>query len=146
MSAGKGNPVSQHTTARLARIAASTAILVGAVLSAPVVGAQPASRSGGEQCFFRSNINGFIAPNDHTVYIRVGVRDIYRLDLMSDCTGLSFRQGIGLESTPGDPQICSAIQATIVYRDTGIPNRCPVSAIHKLTPAEIAALPKRDLP
>jgi hypothetical protein len=127
------------------RLAASAAILAGAVLSASAVSAQPPARSD-NQCFYTRNINGFQASDDHTVYIRVGVRDIYRLDLMTDCTGLTFRQGIGLESTPGDPWICSPIQATVVYRDTGIHNRCPVSNIHKLTPAEVAALPKRDLP
>lgn len=128
------------------RLAASAAILTGAILSGPVVvNAQPPAKSA-NQCFYTRNINGFQASDDHTLYIRVGVRDIYRLDLMTDCQGLTFRQGIGLESTPGDPWICSAIQATVVYRDTGIRNRCPVSNIHKLTPDEIAALPKRDLP
>jgi hypothetical protein len=138
--------MSPHAINPSLRLAASAAILAGAVLSAPVVSAQPSQSHGGGQCFYTRNINGFQAPNDHTVYIRVGVSDIYRLDLMTDCTGLSFRQGFGLESTPGDPWICSAIQATVVFRDTGIRNRCPVSAIHKLTPAEIAALPKRYLP
>jgi hypothetical protein len=127
------------------RLAASAALLAGTVLSAPVVNAQPPAKSD-NQCFYTRNINGFHATDDRTLYIRVGVRDIYRLDLMNDCTSLTFRQGIGLESTPGDPWICSAIQATVVYRDTGMRNRCPVSNIHKLTPSEIAALPKRDLP
>jgi hypothetical protein len=135
-----------HMTNRGVRLAASAAILAGAVLSAPVVSAQPGQNHSGNQCFYTRNINGFHAPNDHTLYVRVGVNDIYRLDLMTDCTGLTFRQGIGLESTPGDPWICSAIQATVVYRDTGIRNICPVNSIHKLTPAEITALPKRDLP
>jgi len=139
--------MSRNITTKAIGLAASAAILVGAGLSAPVVSAQPAADSShGNQCFLRSNINGFQAPDDRTVYIRVGVRDIYRLSLMVDCTSLTFRQGIGLESTPGDPWICSPIQATVVYRDTGINSRCPVSDIHKLTPAEIAALPKRDLP
>ena len=139
--------MSQNITTKAIGLAASAAVLAGAGLSAPVVSAQPAAGSShGNQCFLRSNINGFQAPDDRTVYIRVGVNDIYRLSLMVDCTSLSFRQGIGLESTPGDPWICSPIQATVVYRDVGIRNRCPVSDIHKLTPDEIAALPKRDLP
>ena len=139
--------MSRNIITKAIGLAASAAVLAGAVFSAPVVSAQPAAADSGHgnQCFLRSNINGFQAPDDHTVYIRVGVNDIYRLSLMVDCTSLSFRQGIGLESTPGDPWICSPIQATVVYRDTGIRNRCPVSDIHKLTPAEIAALPKRDL-
>jgi hypothetical protein len=140
--------MSRNITSKAIGLAASAAVLAGAVFSAQDVSAQPAAADSGHgnQCFYTRNINGFQAPDDRTVYIRVGVNDIYRLSLMVDCIGLSFRQGIGLESTPGDPWICSAIQATVVYRDTGISNRCPVSGIHKLTPAEIAALPKRDLP
>jgi hypothetical protein len=137
--------MSQSKTNLAVRLAASAAVLISAVLPAAVVSAQPAP-SRGEQCFYTRNINGFRAPDNRTVYVRVGVSDIYRLDLMNDCTGLTFRQGIGLESTPGDPWICSAIQATVVYRDVGIRNVCPVSNIHKLTPAEVAAMPKRDMP
>ena len=135
----------QSKTNMAVRLTASAAVLISAVLPAAAASAQPAP-SRGEQCFYTHNINGFRASDDRTLYVRVGVNDIYRLDLMNDCTGLTFRQGIGLESTPGDPWICSAIQATVVYRDLGIRNRCPVSNMHKLTPAEIAAMPKRDIP
>jgi hypothetical protein len=125
-----------------ALIACAAAAVVG--LSAAPAAAQPGARQ--DQCFLSSNINGFHAPDDHTVYIRVGVNDIYRLDLMGHCADLTFRQGFGLESTPGDPWICQPIQAEIVYRETGIPMRCPVTGIHRLTPAELAALPKGDRP
>ena len=52
-------------------------------------------------CFWAHDVNGFNAPDEKTVYIRVGVNAIYRLDLMYDCTGLTFRQDIGLERQPG---------------------------------------------
>lgn len=98
------------------------------------------------ECFLSRDVNGFNAPNDHTVYIRVGVSQIWRLDLMTDCLDLTFRQSLGLESTPGDPWICSPLDAQIIYRETGMAQRCPVTAMHKLTPAEAAALPKKDRP
>jgi hypothetical protein len=107
--------------------------------------AKPAA-SNQRQCFLSRDVNGFNAPDDHTVYIRVGVNEIWRLDLMMDCLDLTFRQELGLESTPGDPWVCSPLDAQIIYRQTGIPQRCPVTALHKLTPAEVAALPKKDLP
>jgi hypothetical protein len=34
----------------------------------------------------------------------------------------------------------------VVYHETGMRERCPVSAMHKLTPDELAALPKKDRP
>jgi hypothetical protein len=92
------------------------------------------------------NINGFNAPNDNTLYIRVGVNDYWRIDLMIPCQGLTWRHAIGLESIPGSPWICEPIQAQVVYRETGIQQRCPVSGLHKLTPAEAQALPKKYRP
>jgi hypothetical protein len=133
-----------HLAGAAATLVCALAVALPMAASPPAV--QPASDQGGHQCLFTRNINGFNAPNERTVYVRVGVSDVFRLDLMSACSGLTFRQGIGIESTPGDPWICSPIQATVVYRDTGIPQRCPVSAMHKLTPEELAALPKRDQP
>ena len=114
------------------------------VLGAFHESAQAATKA--SQCFVRRNINGFSAPNDRTVYIRVGVSDVWRLDLMTDCTGLSFRQNFGLEARPATAWICSPLDATVIVRQTGINQRCPVTAMHKLTADEIAALPKRDRP
>jgi hypothetical protein len=104
-------------------------------------------KSDGDQCFFARNIEGFSAPDEHTLYIRVGVSDVYRLDLTEGCPDLPFREGVGLKSVPpGDNVICSPIQAEVVYREHGIPSWCQATAIHKLTPAERTALPKKDLP
>ena len=99
-----------------------------------------------EQCLFVHNIMGFNAPDDHTIYVREGVNDVWRLDLMTDCVGLSFKQGFRLRSFGGDPWICEAIQAEVSIRDVGGPQRCPVKALHKLTPDELAALPKKLRP
>ena len=97
-------------------------------------------------CFIRSDVEGFSAPNDHTVYLRVGISQVFRLDLMNECQGLTFRQSFGLEDRPSSPWVCSPLEATVVYRETGINQRCPVTAIHKLTADEIKALPKHDRP
>jgi hypothetical protein len=106
--------------------------------------AQPPAKSA-DQCFASRNVVGFNAPDDHTVYIRVGVNEIYRLDLMTPCIDLAFRQSIGLAGAV-TPWVCSPLEATVVYRQTGITQRCPVKTIHRLTPDERAALPKRDRP
>jgi hypothetical protein len=59
---------------------------------------------------------------------------------------LSFRNGFALQGSPTGPWICHPLDATVIIRQTGITQRCPVTAIHQLTPDEIAALPKRDRP
>ncbi len=108
--------------------------------------AAPAPKKDKGQCFLIRQINGFSAPDDHTVYVRVGLKRIYRLDLMKDCVDLSWRLSLGLEVQPPDSWVCDPLGVNVVYRETGIPDRCPVSAIHPLTPDEIAALPKKNLP
>jgi hypothetical protein len=123
--------------------AALAALAIALTAAAAAASASPATHN---QCFVRRDINGFSAPNDRTVYIRVGVSDVWRLDLMTECTGLSFRNGFRLEARPATAWICSPLDATVIVRQSGISQRCPVSALHKLTSDEIAALPKRDQP
>ncbi len=142
---------------RSTRILAVALAVIGACAPAAMPSAQttttqtsaaaPAKAAPKNECFLSRDINGFNAPDDHTLYIRVGVSQVYRLDLMGDCQDLTFRQALGLESMPGaGPWICSPLDAQVVYRETGIPERCPVTAIHRLSADDLAKLPKRDRP
>ena len=98
------------------------------------------------QCFWTRNITGFAAPDDHTVYIRVSYRDVYRLDLMVSCPDVDWNQRIALVSRTGS-NICNALDAEIVAHATGLGSqRCPVKTLTKLTPEEIAALPRHAKP
>lgn len=122
------------------------AVLSMALGAAIALTGQAAVASTPQACIARRNINGFSAPDDRTVYIRAGVNQYFRLDLMNDCLNLSFRQSIGFDNRPNRNWICTPLEATIVYRGNGIRQRCPVKAMRKLTPDEVAAVPKRDLP
>src|SRR5277367_1035888 len=126
--------------------AAPKVTLLGVVAALCLAAPAAAANKSNDACFYRRDVNSFNAPDDHTVYVRVGMNRIYRLDLMTSCLDLTFRQRIGLENRPAIAWICSPLEATVVYDATGIPQRCPVKAIHKLTPDEVTALPKRDRP
>lgn len=93
-------------------------------------------------CILSSNVQNFSAPDSSTVYLRVGVNQIWRLGLMNDCLELPWRLDIGLKTTGTGPWICAPIQATIINHGAGVPHRCPVISMHRLTPEEVAALPK----
>ena len=121
-------------------------ILAGASLLAAAPAALAADQKSSDECFLSSNVDGFRAHDDRTVYIDAGVHDYWRLDLMGGCQGLTFRDSIGLEHRGAGPWICSPLDAQVVYRDSGFPQYCPVTALHHLTPAEREALPKRDRP
>ena len=120
-------------------------LAIGAVAGALAAG-PAAAKDNGTDCFLQRNINGFSAASDSTVYIRVGVKEIWRLDLMIPCTGLTFRNGFALQGSPTSGWVCRPIDATVMIRQTGITQRCPVSAIHHLTADEAAALPKKLRP
>ncbi|WP_304169534.1 DUF6491 family protein [Phenylobacterium aquaticum] len=116
-------------------------LAAGALITLGGAGPAPARQA----CFWTSQADGFTAPDDHTVFVRVGVREVYRLDLMGACPNIQWNNGIGLESRPGS-SICSAMEATIISHGPTGPERCAVSQMSRLTPAEIAALPKRSRP
>jgi hypothetical protein len=118
-------------------------LAAGALLALGAAGPAPAAPQ--RTCFWNSQVNGFTAPDDHTVYVRVGVKEVYRLDLMGACPNITWNNGIGLESHPGS-SICSAMEATVITHGPTGPERCAVSTLTHLTPAEIEALPKRSRP
>ncbi|MGZ3403893.1 MAG: DUF6491 family protein [Phenylobacterium sp.] len=101
-----------------------------------------------DECFWARNVTSFAAPDDHTVYVKVNMHDVYRLDLMIACPDVDWNQRVALQSSHGaGGSICSPLDAEIISHATGLGRqRCPVKAMHKLTPDEIAALPKKAKP
>ncbi|THD62031.1 DUF6491 family protein [Phenylobacterium sp.] len=139
-------PTAQIRHTRLARGLAGLAAALLA-LGATAVGAadKPASK---DTCFWARNVTSFAAPDDHTVYVKVNQRDVYRLDLMISCPDVQFNQAVALQSSRGaGGSICGPLDAEIISHATGLGRqRCPVKTLTKLTPEEIAALPKHAKP
>ena len=95
-------------------------------------------------CFYVRGVNSFREAGDQTVYLRSGVRDIYRLDLMHRCPDLKWALGIGLD-THGS-WVCDPLDVTVIAGSSIGPQRCPVKAVSKLTRDEAAALPRKHRP
>jgi hypothetical protein len=99
-------------------------------------------------CFWARNVDNFAAENDErTVNLRVGVHDVYQLTLFAPCQDIDWNQHIVLRSR-GSDWICegSNLDAEIDTHTSIGPQRCPVTSVRKLSPAEIAALPKDGRP
>lgn len=125
-------------------------ILTGAIAALGAVGAlvTPGAASAApkqDRCFWTQSVNGFTAPDDRTVYVKVGVKEVWRLDLFGTCPDVRWNNDIALASRPGS-SICSAMDATIITHGPTGPQRCQVSKITKLTPEEAAALPSKSRP
>lgn len=130
----------RKTTLALAAAGALGLPLTAAAATPDAAPAKPRSA-----CFWTSQINNFAAPDEKTVYVRVGVRDVFELNMLGRCPDVDWNQSIAVRSR-GSSHICSGLDAEIISPTPIGPQRCPVKSVRKLTPAEIAALPKRARP
>jgi len=108
--------------------------------------AEATAKTTNRSCFPASNVSGFRASDDKTVYLRVGVKDVYRLDLMSACPNVDWNERIALFSRGGSSFICTGLDVDVISSTPIGRQRCPVQTLTKLTPQEVAALPKKSLP
>jgi hypothetical protein len=127
---------------------AALAAGAAALLAFAATAASAADTPVKNQCFWARNVTSFAAPDDRTVYIQVSFRDVYKFDLMVSCPDIDWNQRLALVPSGGSGgSICSGMDAQIVTHATGIGRqRCPITHMRKLTPEEIAALPKRARP
>jgi len=134
------------------KILAATAL---AIVAAMAVGAS-AQPSGGASpppkprpsCFWTSRIENFAAVDEQNLYLRVGIHDVYRAKLFSNCFDIDWVHHLALISR-GSSLICEGpnLDVDVIVRDVAAGRqRCAVTEIRKLTPDEVAALPKGARP
>jgi hypothetical protein len=127
-------------------ILAATALVALAAAGSAAAADKPSGPPKTNQCFWTRMADGFAAADEHTLNVRVGVRDVYQFEMFGPCQGIDWANRIALVSRPGD-QICTGMDAEVISHSPGIGRqRCMVRSVKKLTPEEIAALPKRAKP
>jgi hypothetical protein len=137
----------------LNRILAGAAVcgalaLSGSVLTSTAL-AQPAQPSASlKRCFFAHEWQGWKAPNAHMIYIRVDMHHIYRVDFSSSCDALTWPDSHLVTTFHGDDQVCNPLDLDIKVSEGphGFAEPCIVSGISEMTPDEVAAIAKKDLP
>jgi hypothetical protein len=113
---------------------------LGATL--PTAEAQPAS-SHAPSCFYTTQIENTRMANDRTLYIRTSARGFYRMDFANDCDAEANGPLI-IHPVSNSGQICSAIGVNVSVRETG--QQCLPTQLTRLSPDEVASIPKKDLP
>jgi hypothetical protein len=129
------------------RLTLSALLMVAALAPAAITNpaaadtASPAAAGKAQRsCFYSRDVQGFHAVDDNTVDLTVGVNDVYRLTTMGSCADVDSAEGIGVKTHAGGDFICDSLDIDlIVPRIGGGTNRCPVSAMRKLTPEEAKA-------
>ena len=128
------------STVLLPSLAALT-LLQGCTETAAEEGAM--ARADGRQCFLPRQVNGFNARNDREVYVTVGTRDVYRLEIVGVCPEIDWTQRIGIRSR-GSSWVCDSLDAELIVPSPTGTQFCPVTGVRKLSPEEVRAYRERD--
>jgi hypothetical protein len=101
-----------------------------------------------QNCFVTNSWQGWSAPgNSDFIYLRVGVRDIYRVDLTPGSHVRKDADRFLVSQVRGSNWICSPIDLDLTLSDHhGYREPLIARAMRKLTPEEVAAIPRKDLP
>jgi hypothetical protein len=125
---------------RIVLAVSAAALTLGLAASAS---AQPP----GQQCIAPSQIRAVHPVNEKQVNVRVRTSDIYRIDLGQPCFGLRQPQRIlDLSPVASGVAMCGPADMRLGVIVDGFRTECFVDKVTKLTPGEVAALAKRDIP
>jgi hypothetical protein len=117
-------------------------------LAACAAAAAPAAQAASDQCFYSHDWDGWKAtPDSKTIFIKVGVNKIYRIDLARECPTLQAPYAHLITDTPDNNAICTALDLDLRVSDNGGSKvACIPSSIRQLSPEEASALPKNLRP
>jgi hypothetical protein len=128
------------------RVFALAAALSLALAAPAVRAAAPEPR---EHCFpSGGSWSSWSAPgNGDVLYLRVHINDIYRVDLTPGSHAYKSPGYFLVNVVRGSGWICSANDLDLTLSsDYGFRRPLIAVSMRKLTPAEVAAIPRRDLP
>ena len=101
------------------------------------------------RCFYSTQWNGWTAPDAHTMYIRVDVNRVFRLDFKNECSEMTEPDVHLITHIHGPDTICSPLDIDLKVAESSpgsIAVPCIVSGMTELTPDEVKALPKKSVP
>jgi len=130
---------------RLLNMLSAAAVATGAAGAvSPALAAAPTAA---RQCFSPSQVTAMQPVGDRQVNIRVGARDVFRVDLAQPCHQLRQPQRVlTVRPLASGVSICSGADFVLGAEVNGFTEQCAVSSITRLTPDQVAALPNRERP
>jgi hypothetical protein len=124
-------------------------VLAAALLAtAGAAAAAAPDQTAKDACFLSNSWKGWTAPGDGDfLYLRINLNDIYRVDLTP---GTHVRKGADnflVSEVRGSNWICTPLDLDLQLSDhNGFRQPLIARSLRKRTPAEIAAIPRKDLP
>jgi hypothetical protein len=118
-----------------------------AATAALTVAALPAQAAPERACFRMHDMESHSIVDNHTIYVSARGRDVYRITTSNNCFATKSRSDpLITRSSGGSDMICKPIDLDLQVGGSGGVSPCIVSGIAKLTPAEVAAIPKKLRP
>jgi len=133
---------------------AIAAALGGAMLSSAVIAAQPSplappppSGTGlsNGQCILSRDIRNHTIADDHNLLFDVNGQ-VYRMTVSNNCLAAAVDSDPLLIRQQGSIRICKPIDLDVSIAKGAAPSPCIVDSISRLTPEQVAALPKKLKP
>jgi hypothetical protein len=118
-----------------------TLILAAVGLLLTVTSAAAADKPGG-QCLRTEWLRNHTIGDDHTLYFDYNGRSVYRVTSSNNCASAAASSDPIVLRDRGQGMLCAPIDWDISVRGS----RCIVTGVSKLSPAEVAALPKGKRP
>ena len=114
---------------------------------AAAAGAAQAKPTGQSNCFFSNQWRGWSTPGPDIIYINVGPKKVYRIDLTPGSGTLKSPGYFLVSQVRGSNSICSALDLDLAVSD-GRGYYLPLIArsLTRLTPEEVAAIPPKYRP
>jgi hypothetical protein len=124
-------------------------LLMAAVAALGLAGAARAEAPAAKpksSCFFTRNWDGWRSPDEKTIYLRVNVRDIFKVDLSYGSSLLTWPDSHLINEVRGTDWVCQPIDLDLKVANDHFAEPLFIKAITRLTPEEVAAIPKKYLP
>jgi hypothetical protein len=101
-----------------------------------------------DHCFLAKDWEGWKSPNPNVIYVRVGVSRIYEFDLSAGSNQLQQPAMHLVSVIRGSNWICDPLdlQLQLVDDHHAFSEPLFIKSITRLTPEQIAAIPRKDLP
>ncbi|MEI9890964.1 MAG: hypothetical protein WDN45_10645 [Caulobacteraceae bacterium] len=129
--------------ARILMAAAVATLALTGLAHAATAPAKPATAS---NCFLTQNWQDWRGANPTTIYFRVNVRDIFKLDLASESNMVTDPSNHLISESRGSSWVCNPIDLDLKISDGHIVEPLFIKSITRLTAEQVAAIPKKDLP
>lgn len=126
------------------RLALNLVALAAVLGAGSALAGAPAARA---PCFFLTQWEGWKSPSPDIIYLGVNMHDVYRVDLSAGSSQLQSPNVHLVSVNRGSSSICSAIDLDLKVADSmGFAEPLIAKTLTKLTPEEIAAIPKKFRP